>query len=77
MFIADKLYYSFFMDIYCKRHGDFKVNQEALSFYKIRRKLEDIWEFIEQLLFDNQDKESRMESLYYLTNELENHDLFI
>ncbi|QOR36867.1 aminoglycoside phosphotransferase family protein [Clostridium sp. 'deep sea'] len=71
MFLKDKPYYHRFLKIYQKRHRDFRVNPDALQFYIARRKLEDIWEFVEQLLFDSQDKESRSQTFQYLKMELE------
>jgi len=43
-----------------------------LLFYHIRRKLEDIWEFIEQLLYDNQEDKERNETIKVLDGELNN-----
>lgn len=71
MFLIDKPYYNLFIDIYCKYHKNFEINEKALEFYKIKRKLEDIWEFIEQFLFDNQNEHSMMENFSYLKRELE------
>lgn len=71
MFLTDKPYYSLLIDIYCQSHEKFEINQKSLKFYKSRRKLEDIWEWLEQILFDNQDEYSRIESFDYLKRELE------
>lgn len=70
IFLVDKPYYNDFLSIYRKFHKDFVINPEALRFYQGRRNLEDIWEFIEQLLFDQQDKQERADSIDSLTKEL-------
>lgn len=70
MFFIDKPYYDVFINIYLKMHTDFVINTDTLLFYRIRRKLEDIWEFIEQLLYDNQEDQERNETIRYLKSEL-------
>lgn len=70
MFIIDHAYSEEFLQTYRKIHPDYIVDQNALAFYKSRRKLEDIWEFIEQLLYDTGNKESRAETLAYLEKEI-------
>lgn len=71
MFIADKPYHDDFLTAYRKRHPSFVPDPEALSFYQSRRRLEDIWEFTEQLLYDNQDAEERADALSSLRKELQ------
>lgn len=66
MFFVDKSYYDVFMNICLKLHKDFVINTDALLFYHIRRKLEDIWEFIEQLLYDNQEDKRKKEYVLLL-----------
>lgn len=70
MFLVDKPYYNRFLSIYRKSHKDFVINPDALQFYQEKRKLEDIWEFIEQLLFDNQDTQERADTIDSLRKEL-------
>ncbi len=72
MFFTDKSYYPQFMESYQKLHKDFNLNQETLRFYQIRRGLEDIWEWLEQLLFDRQTEEVRNTSLEGLRMALKN-----
>jgi thiamine kinase-like enzyme len=62
-------YFKTFYTLYKKRHPDYILNQDVLLFYKHKRKLEDIFEFIEQLQFDSMTEQNRKQSLYYLTNE--------
>lgn len=70
MFFMDKPYYHEFETIYRKNHNQFEVNHEVLRFYRNRRKLEDIWEFIEQLLIDRQDERNRAATIHHLFIEL-------
>lgn len=71
MFVVDECYNNAFMDHYRKRHLDYVIDQECLAFYQGRRKLEDIWEFLEQLLFDEQKPTERAAILEGLEKELE------
>ncbi|WP_409346733.1 phosphotransferase [Paenibacillus sp. MBLB4367] len=70
MFLVDKPYFTEYLSIYQNVHKDYAINPDALQFYQIRRKLEDIWEFIEQLLFDKQDARQRTATLNSLAEEL-------
>ncbi len=70
MSLVDKPYYKKLLSIYKKTHQNFVINPDALKFYQGRRKLEDIWEFIEQVLFDKQDEQEKAVTLNYLTEEL-------
>lgn len=71
MFIAEQPYFDEFMSIYRQRHSDYAIDLDALRFYQGRRRLEDIWEFMEQLLFDNQKPEEKAKTLASLKKELE------
>lgn len=71
MFFAEKPFFSEFMKIYTHTHHHYEVNFEALKFYQGRRKLEDIWEFTEQLLYDVLNDEERRSTLSSLRKELE------
>ncbi|MCP1308846.1 phosphotransferase [Paenibacillus tyrfis] len=70
MFLVDEPYYHDFVQIYRKVHNDFAINPDVLQFYRYRRKLEDIWEFMEQLLFDRQEAQERTATLNHLSKEL-------
>lgn len=70
MFLVDHPHVTSFLSVYRKRHKHFTLNREALRFYQGRRRLEDIWEFIEQLLFDEQGTNERDETKNLLANEL-------
>ena len=70
MFLVDKPYYNEFLSVYQKIHKKFEINPQALKFYQVRRKLEDIWEFLEQLLYDEQDVKERIVTINHLREEL-------
>ncbi|MGG4095287.1 aminoglycoside phosphotransferase family protein [Paenibacillus lautus] len=71
MSFADEPYFAEFMRIYKEMHGQYEINAEALQFYQGRRKLEDVWEFMEQLLYDVQHDKERALTLQSLRKELE------
>ncbi|MCD9022612.1 aminoglycoside phosphotransferase family protein [Cohnella silvisoli] len=71
MFLVDQPYYDTFLGVYRKRHPDFVLKPDVLRFYQGRRRLEDIWEWIEQLLFDQQETQERTKTLASLTKELQ------
>ncbi|MFD0679373.1 MULTISPECIES: aminoglycoside phosphotransferase family protein [unclassified Paenibacillus] len=75
MFLVDKPYFAEFLSIYQNLHKDFVMNPDVLQFYKGRRKLEDVWEFMEQLLFDKQDGEERVTTISLLATELRDIDV--
>src|SRR5690625_4345995 len=72
MFFVDQPYFHTFLRIYQTFHPNYSINPGALNFYKKKRKLEDIWEFIEQLLYDNPDEQTRNAAINHLKRELNN-----
>lgn len=74
MFLEDQPYYDLFLKGYKNYHNDFEINPDALRFYKGRRLLEDIWQFIEQLLYDQQSEADRAVTLNWLSKELKSMD---
>ncbi|WP_335582735.1 phosphotransferase enzyme family protein [Paenibacillus ihbetae] len=70
MFMTNTPYFERFMRIYRTRHNGYQMNEDALRFYQFRRRLEDIWEFMEQLLYDEQAEEERRDTLGSLRKEL-------
>lgn len=58
-----------FIDEYKSKHPNFKIDLETLKFYQLRRILVDIWEFIEQIQYDEQSEEDLQLSLSYLEKE--------
>lgn len=71
MSFVDEPYFELFMRVYKETHSDYEINAEALQFYQGRRKLEDVWEFMEQLLYDVQHDKERALTLQSLRKELE------
>lgn len=70
MFLDEKIYFDPFLRVYRNCHNHFESNPDALRFYKGRRLLEDIWQFIEQLLYENQSEDDRSVTLNWLSKEL-------
>ncbi|MGZ7440177.1 phosphotransferase [Paenibacillus sp. TH7-28] len=70
MFWFDEPYYDHFVSVYREVHNDFAINPAVLQFYRARRKLEDIWEFMEQLMFDRQEEQERAATIRHLNKEL-------
>jgi spectinomycin phosphotransferase len=70
MFLIDKPYFHDFLTSYKEKHNNFELNHDALHFYQGRRKLEDIDEFIEQLIFDLLPEQEGMNTKDYLKEGL-------
>jgi spectinomycin phosphotransferase len=70
--ICQNDYFDRFFRQYQKRNGNYVIDCEMLQFYLLRRKSEDIWEFIEQLQYDAQSLHDRKATLLALENELDN-----
>ncbi|CEI80608.1 hypothetical protein J18TS1_38000 [Oceanobacillus oncorhynchi subsp. incaldanensis] len=66
MFLTEKPYWKQFMEVYLQHHESYHINQDALAFYQLRRRLEDIWEFAEQLLYEEPDAQEKEEIIGYL-----------
>ena len=62
---ASAAFYEHYRDI----TGGFTPNPDALEFYRLRRRLEDIHDFAASLLHDELNDASRSEALYHLENE--------
>lgn len=60
-----------FMAVYSAVHKNYKVNHDAMLFYRLRRRLEDIYEFIESILFDDLTQDDINQNLHYLKQECE------
>ena len=58
-----------FLEFYQKDRPDYIINQDALTFYRLRRRLEDILEFAESVLFDELTMDERNISIDYLKKE--------
>lgn len=68
--LIDEPYFDEFMAIYMKKHESYQVDKDLIAFYRLRRKMEDIWEFIELLLTPELDTLLKHENLEGLKNEL-------
>jgi spectinomycin phosphotransferase len=64
-------YYETFLRYYQTYRKDAEINEKTMTFYQNRRRLEDIWEFVEQLCFDKMNEQQRQENLGYLKQECE------
>lgn len=67
MLLIENPYWKQFMKVYLQHHENYHINQDALAFYQLRRRLEDIWEFAEQLLYEELDAQEKDEIIGYLT----------
>ena len=59
--LADKPWYPRFGEIYTALRPDYRPNAMAMEFYTLRRWLEDLYEWIQQLLFDRPDAKTQAE----------------
>lgn len=73
---AIKDYWDIFLKHYKNIRPEFELDQDMLSFYTLRRKLEDIWAFLESILYDDLPCERRISALAYLSNECKNLSAF-
>jgi len=72
VFIGDHFWHNIsaeLMETYKKVHPNFEINPDALAFYQIRRRLEDICAFAQGLLYEDINDEVKRQSLYYLRQE--------
>ena len=67
--IVRKDWQSTFFKKYKEKHSNYEINLDCLKFYQLRRILGDIWEFIEQIQYDEQSEEEQKVSLEYLKSE--------
>lgn len=68
--LVEEPYFAQIMANYQKNHKGYTIDEDALKFYLMRRKIEDIWECIEQLLFDQPDDQEKREIIGNLEKEL-------
>lgn len=66
---ADKPYRNRLMSAYAQRRPEYLASADAMSFYIVRRRLEDIWEFLEQLTVDKIGEGERKAALTHLAAE--------
>ncbi len=63
---AGKAYWGAFLERYSNLRQGYAPDAAAMRFFTLRRKLEDIWAFMERLLYDNISGEQRMKILKFL-----------
>jgi spectinomycin phosphotransferase len=66
MFIYGNPYYEDFMQVYRYYHPGYKLDETVLDFYILRRKLEDIWAFIEEIICDTLQEADLNRNLHFL-----------
>jgi len=69
--VADKPWFGIFMDQYRNRHPHSRIDNTCIQYYSLYRKLNDIWEFTEQLQFDKITSDEFSQNLIYLEKECE------
>lgn len=62
-----KEYWNVFIEQYNNLRPKFILDNDILTFYLLRRKIEDIWAFIQGILFDNLSAEKRERDLIFLS----------
>lgn len=67
--IVKKDWQTVFFEEYRKKHPSYELNMQTLQFYQLRKVLEDIWEFVEQIQYDELTQEEEQSSLDYLNIE--------
>ena len=60
-----------FLQTYAALRPDFALNPQAMNFYRLRRRVEDIYEFLRGILADGLGKLERQKSLAHLRRECE------
>jgi thiamine kinase-like enzyme len=67
----DKPFWERFLSVYRKKHPRFVVSLDAMDFYLNRRRIEDVWEFIDRILHDPISSDLRDKSMQLLEKELD------
>lgn len=68
--IYQQPYFDSFIKRYCELNPSYQINDTVLQYYLISRKLQDIFEFIEQLQFDELNQDEYKTNLNYLKKEV-------
>jgi len=68
--LSQQPYFDIFLKKYTEFNPDYQVNNTALQYYLLSRKLLDVFEFIEQLQFDELSPEEYEINLTYLEKEI-------
>lgn len=75
MFIH-KPWWDCFWTYYRRFRPGTELNPELIEFYLLKRKLEDIWEFLSRLMYDDLDQKTYTQCLTNLANECKELDAF-
>ena len=67
--IAEKPFFADFMAVYRRRRNGIRINATVIEYYSLRRKLEDIWEWIEQICHEPLEPDERNSALSILAEE--------
>ena len=68
LMFSKREYWDIFIKRYLEKRPNFVLDNNVFTFYILRRKIEDIWAFIEGILFDNLSAEQRERDLTHLSN---------
>lgn len=71
-----KPWWDCFWTHYRRFRPDAQLDPELLEFYLLKRKLEDIWEFLSRLMYDDLDQKTYTQCLTNLANECKDLDAF-
>ncbi len=63
---SGKAYWDIFLERYSNLRQGYILDPLAMRFYTLRRKLEDIWAFMERILYDDISGEQRVRALKYM-----------
>ncbi|MDU1903697.1 MAG: aminoglycoside phosphotransferase family protein [Dysgonomonas sp.] len=68
--LVNEPYFDNFLSKYKEKHKNYTIDEELITFYQLRRKMEDIWEFVELLMTPELKDDIKKENLFGLKNEL-------
>lgn len=66
----DEPYWDAFMQTYKKIRPHFTINPDLQSFFRVRRTLEDVHDFVDRILHDHLPEDERKRTMRYLQREL-------
>lgn len=64
--IMERSYWPAFWRQYRQERPDVQLNEELLFFYRLRRQLEDIWDYIARLIYDDPEVDEVKTSFYHM-----------
>ncbi len=66
-----KPYLEAFWRAYRRYHPEYQINGRLVEFYTAQRELEDLWEWIKQLTYDQPEPETRARALHWLQRNVD------